>query len=104
MNTRTCMRLSALIGMILAAAPVSAGVSSFANVIRQAQPKMVKIWGAGGYRGLEPYQSGFLISAEGHVLTSWSYVLDSDVVTVILNDGRKYAAKLLGADPKLEIA
>ena len=47
-------------------------------MIDQAQTKMVKIYGAGGFRGMEGYQSGFLISAEGHVLTALSYVLDTD--------------------------
>jgi len=73
-------------------------------VIAQVQSKMVKIYGAGGVRGLEAYQSGFLISPEGHVLTVWSHVLDSDVITATLCDGRKFEAKLVGADPKLEIA
>ena len=77
---------------------------SFAAVIREVQPKIVKIYGAGGYRGLEPYQSGFLISPEGHVLTVWSYVLDTDYITATLDDGRKFEAKLLGADPRLEMA
>ena len=48
------------------------------DVIDSVQPKMVKIYGSGGIRGLEAYQSGFLISPEGHVLTVWSYVLDSE--------------------------
>lgn len=77
---------------------------SFAAVIRSVQPKIVKIYGAGGFRGLEPYQSGFLVSPEGHVLTVWSYVLDTDYITVTLDDGRKFEAKLLGADPRLEMA
>ena len=33
---------------------------------------------------LEAYQSGFLISPQGHVLTAWSYVLDTDYITVTL--------------------
>lgn len=77
---------------------------SFSRVIDYVQPKIVKIYGAGGYRGLEPYQSGFLISSEGHVLTAWSYVLDADVITVTLNDGQKFEADFVGADPRLEIA
>lgn len=77
---------------------------SLAEIVEQAEPKIVKIYGAGGLRGLEAYQSGFLISEEGHVLTVWSYVLDSDVVTVALHDGRKLEAQLLGMDPRLEIA
>ena len=75
-----------------------------AEAVIQAQPKVVKIYGAGGLRGLEAYQTGLLISAEGHVLTAWSYVLDSDFITVILHDGRKFEAKLLGFDPRLEVA
>lgn len=80
------------------------GQSSLANVVRESQPKVVKIYGAGGTRGLEHYQSGMLISAEGHVLTVWSYVLDSDEVIVMLNDGRRFVAQLVGSDPRLEIA
>jgi serine protease Do len=77
---------------------------SFAQTIDQVQPKIVKIFGAGGLRGLEAYQSGFLISGEGHILTVWSYVLDSDAVTVYLNDGRKFQAQVVGMDPRTEIA
>lgn len=74
------------------------------DTIDQVQAKVVKVYGAGGLRGLEAYQSGFLVSPEGHVLTAWSYVLDSDRITVTLNDGRRLEAKLLGADPRLEVA
>jgi S1-C subfamily serine protease len=78
--------------------------TSFAKAIAAVQPKLVKVYGAGGVRGLEAYQSGLLISADGYVLTVWSYVLDSDVVNVTLDDGRKLTAQLVGADPRLEIA
>jgi S1-C subfamily serine protease len=80
------------------------GPSTFAEVVRETQPRIVKIYGAGGLAGLEAYQSGFLISAEGHVLTVWSYVLDTDYITVVLNDGRKFQGNLVGADPRYEIA
>lgn len=78
--------------------------NSLATVVRDVQPKVVKIYGAGGSRGLEHYQSGMLISAEGHILTVWSYVLDSDEVIAMLNDGRRFVAQLMGSDPRLEIA
>jgi len=77
---------------------------SIARLIQNVQPKIVKIYGAGGFRGLEAYQSGFLISPEGHILTAYSYVLDADYITCTLDDGRKLEAKLVGADPRLEIA
>ncbi len=78
---------------------------SFSDVVETVQPKVVKIYGSGGLQGLEAYQSGFLISAEGHVLTAWSYVLDAEeYITVVLDDGTHHGAKLLGHDPRLEIA
>jgi len=82
----------------------AAGPSSFAAVVESVQPRIVKIYGAGGIRGLEAYQSGFLISSAGHVLTVWSYVLDTDYITVTLDDGRKFEGELIGADPRFEIA
>jgi S1-C subfamily serine protease len=78
--------------------------ASLATVDRQVQACMVKIYGAGGPRGLEAYQSGFLVSAEGHILTSWSYVLDTDNITVVLSDGRRFTGSLVGADPLTEVA
>jgi serine protease Do len=77
---------------------------SLSAVARDVRPKIVKIYGAGGVRGLEAYQSGTLISADGHVLTAWSYVLDSDDVAVVLDDGRRFTAVLVGADPLTEVA
>jgi serine protease Do len=87
----------------LVATPALAA-DSLAGVIQQVEPKIVKIYGAGGFRGLEAYQSGFLISPEGHIVTAWSYVLDTEYVGVTLDDGRRFDAKLLGADPRLEVA
>jgi serine protease Do len=85
-------------------ARASDGAASFTQVARQVQPKVVKIYGAGGIRGLEHYQSGILISGKGHVLTVSSYVLDSDEVTVVLDDGRHFKAEQIAADPLTEIA
>ena len=78
---------------------------SFAETAAEALPRVVKIYGSGGLRGLEAYQSGFLISGEGHILTVWSYVLDSEEYLVaVLNDGSRYNAKIVNHDPRLEIA
>jgi serine protease Do len=95
--------------LIAASALVLCGASfahaaSLREVIRETQPKMVKIYGAGGVRGLEAYQSGFLVSAQGHVVTTNSHVLLSETITVTLNDGRKFDAQQLGADPVLGVA
>lgn len=95
-------------GFVLVALSLLPGIasaqSSFAETIKDTQPKIVKIFGAGGLQGLEAYQSGIVISSEGHILTVWSYVLDSDGTTVYLDDGRKFTAELIGMDPRTEIA
>ncbi len=70
---------------------------------REAQQRVVKIYGAGGLSGLEAYQSGFLVSPEGHVATAWSYVLDVEPI-VVLDDGRRFESKIVGFEPSLELA
>lgn len=78
---------------------------SFAETISTVLPRMVKIYGSGGLKGLEAYQSGFLISSDGHILTAWSYVLDAEeYIIVVLDGGARYEAKLINHDPRLEIA
>ncbi|MEM0924837.1 MAG: S1C family serine protease [Planctomycetota bacterium] len=70
---------------------------------RKIQQTVVKVYGAGGLRQLEAYQSGFLVSPEGHVATVWSYVLDVEPI-VILDDGRRFEAEIVGIQPALELA
>jgi serine protease Do len=82
----------------------AAAASPLGETIREAQRKVVKIYGAGGVRGLEAYQTGILISPEGHVLTALSYVLDTDELIVVLDDGRRFVAEPLGIDQLSELA
>ena len=84
--------------------PCKVGAQDLVAVSQSTQPKMVKIYGAGGTRGLEAFQSGMLVSADGYVLTVWSYVLDTDPILVVLGDGSKQEATLKGYDPRLQIA
>ena len=90
--------------LILSGLATSSQADDLALASNTVQSKMVKIYGAGGLKGLEAYQSGFLISGDGHILTVWSYVLDTDYITIVLDDGRKFEGKLVGADPRLEMA
>lgn len=104
-NLRSTLRVQILAAAILAATAIAVRAGeSLQSIAREVRPKVVKIYGAGGLRGLEAYQSGMIVSAEGHVLTAWSYVLDSDDVAVVLDDGRRYKAEYLGSDPLTEVA
>jgi S1-C subfamily serine protease len=82
----------------------NSNAASLHDTIRDAQRKVVKIYGAGGIKGLEAYQTGILISPEGHVLTVQSYVLDTEDLAVVLDDGRKFKGEVLGTDPVRELA
>ena len=48
--------------------------------------------------------SGFIISADGLILTNAHVVRDAKEVTVKLSDRREFSAKVLGADPLTDVA
>lgn len=95
---------AAVITASLFVATTSAQEEKLATIVAKTQPKVVKIYGAGGLRGLEAYQTGAIVSPQGHILTIWSYVLDAEDLNVTLLDGRKFKAELVGADPKFDAA
>ena len=74
------------------------------DVITEIQPCVVKLFGAGGIRNLHGYGSGFLISPRGHILTVWSHLLDADAVHVVLSNGKRHLAKVVGGDVELDMA
>jgi len=48
--------------------------------------------------------SGFIIDASGLVVTNNHVIADGDEITVILNDGTRLKAELLGTDKKIDLA
>lgn len=48
--------------------------------------------------------SGFIISADGHILTNSHVVEESDTVQVILKNGNQYTGNVLGVDPVTDVA
>jgi len=99
---RTIGIASGLILALTLAAPLSAQAEP--SPIAAVQSKVVKIFGAGGAQGLHSYSTGFLISPQGHIATVWSHVLDPEVVTVVLSDGRKRDGRVVGAEPQMHLA
>ncbi|WP_321368219.1 DegQ family serine endoprotease [uncultured Desulfuromusa sp.] len=48
--------------------------------------------------------SGFIISADGYIMTNNHVVSDADKVSVQLLDGREFEAKIIGTDPPSDVA
>ncbi len=48
--------------------------------------------------------SGVIVSEEGHILTNNHVIADTDEVKVKLRDGREFTARIVGGDPKVDIA
>ncbi|QDT06094.1 Putative serine protease HtrA [Rubripirellula lacrimiformis] len=96
-------RLSLIAMMVVVGSLSAASQGTLSSWTRDAQRRVVKIYGAGGMKGLEAYQSGFLVSPDGHIATAWSYVLDVDPI-VQLDDGRRFESTIVGFEPALELA
>lgn len=87
-----------------AAAATSPAASPLGDTIDDVAPKLVKLFGAGGLKGLYSYGTGFLISPDGYIVTVWSHVLDVDPTRVVLWNGRRCDGRVVGAEPKLDLA
>ncbi|WP_084442323.1 DegQ family serine endoprotease [Termitidicoccus mucosus] len=65
-------------------------------------------FGGGGRMQRQPEQnglgSGVVVSADGYVVTNSHVVTGADVIKVSFNDGRELSAKVIGTDPKSDLA
>jgi serine protease Do len=93
---------AALAGLLLAGA--ARADESFAGVADKVNPRLVKLFGSGGFRGLASYGTGILVSSDGYVLTVNSPMLDTRDLRVHLYDGTKYHAHVVAVEPELDVA
>lgn len=104
MNTRRYIALSILALMLAAVAAPTWAEESFAQVSDKVNPKLVKLFGAGGFKGLQSYGSGILVSSDGYILTINSHILDTQDLRVHLADGTHFHAKVVAIEPELDVA
>ena len=76
----------------------------YAEVATAANEKLVKLFGAGGYRGAESFGTGIVVSPQGHILTVAAPFLDGRDLRLHLPDGRKYAFKVKVIEPEFDAA
>ncbi|MSP16331.1 MAG: Do family serine endopeptidase [Myxococcales bacterium] len=103
--------------LALPAAPPPAGIvlPNFVGLVKIATPAVVHIdvATAGRRRGqargpfIPPQEglgTGFIISADGYILTNDHVVSGADVIRVRLADEREFEGKVVGTDPKTDVA
>src|SRR5262249_20207709 len=94
--------IAALAAVAVVGAP-GRGEESYAEVAKEVNKRVVKLFGAGGFQGLASYGSGILVSPEGHILTVASQLLDTQNLRVHLYDGRRFeSVKVLVVEPELD--
>ena len=84
--------------------PAVVSVTS-SKLVRQQVPEFLRQFGA---QGREQKQSGLgsgvIISTDGYIITNNHVVEEADELKVFLNDDREFTAKVIGTDPKTDIA
>ncbi|MCU0793429.1 MAG: Do family serine endopeptidase [Opitutaceae bacterium] len=111
----------------LAAGQANARATSYADVVEPVQKAVVSVYSSKTVRQRvqvpeffrqfygdrafpdqesrqEGLGSGVIVSKNGYILTNNHVVAEADELKVSLNDGREFEAKLIGADPKTDVA
>ncbi|MEO6568701.1 MAG: Do family serine endopeptidase [Opitutaceae bacterium] len=97
-------------------------VASYADVVEPVQKAVVSVYSkklvreqlainpftgrivGGGQREEDGLGSGVIVSPDGYILTNNHVVEGADELKVLLADEREFIAKVIGADPKTDIA
>ena len=76
----------------------------FREFFERSIPQMPQAPGGGRQREAQSLGSGFIISADGYVLTNNHVIADADEIIVRLSDRSELEAKLVGTDPRSDVA
>jgi serine protease Do len=101
---KSALVLALTAGALLTNAAAARAQQSFTDVARQVNPKMVKLFGAGGFKGLPAYGTGILVSPTGHILTVNNHLLSTADIKIHLADGRAFPARVVFREPELDLA
>jgi len=94
--------ISSGVNLVSSTSTIERSPDSIAGIAARVLPSVVSIETmsrSGGGSG-----SGFVIDPNGYLLTNNHVVANAMTIKVILNDGREYAAKVLGRDESYDLA
>lgn len=76
----------------------------FREFFERSIPQTPRAPGGGRQREAQSLGSGFIISTDGYVLTNNHVIADADEIIVRLSDRSELEAKLVGTDPRSDVA
>ncbi|MEX6504156.1 DegQ family serine endoprotease [Pseudomonas sp. 25A3E] len=77
---------------------------AFREFFERSIPQVPRAPGGGRQREAQSLGSGFIISADGYVLTNNHVIADADEIVVRLSDRSELQATLVGTDPRSDVA
>ncbi len=114
---KRCMAAMVALLALSLAMTARAELPDFTPLVEQASPAVVNISTRqklpdramarnprGQQREAQSLGSGFIISNDGYILTNNHVVADADEILVRLSDRSEHKAKLVGADPRSDVA
>ncbi len=73
------------------------------RIIKNRRRRLDDFFG-GGPQKLQSLGSGFVISEKGYIVTNNHVVQDADEITILFPDEKEYSGKIVGRDPRTDIA
>lgn len=82
------------------------GTLSLKQIAKKVRPSVVGVVAKGGSNFLSSSAvgSGIILSTDGYIITNNHVIEGKSTVTVILDDGTEYGARIIGADDRTDIA
>lgn len=74
------------------------------NLTQKTMKSVVKVYGAGGIKGIPGFATGVVVHSKGMILTSWSVALRTENLKVVDDQGQSFPAVLHRHDPSLGVA
>jgi serine protease Do len=96
--------LLAVLGLIALAVTPARTDESVSKIADEVNQKLVKLFGAGGFKGLVSYGTGIVVSPDGKILTVNSHILDTRDLRIHMSDGTRYHGRVIAREPELDVA
>ena len=88
----------------IVASPKQVALNSLADVVEDLLPTVVNIAITSNVSATQEFGAGFIISKDGLLVTNNHVIDEASDISVVLNSGEKYKAKIVSIDKKTDIA